>query len=475
MSFRALLAVWMSKFVTIGLKIMGRGATSLPGVIAQRVYLLLPDRLLRQIDTCVIVTGTNGKTTTTELLYAMLHSDDEPWLVNRGGANLIQGILATLLQKTNWRGRLTVKRVLLEVDEATMRLVLPSIRPQVLVLTNVLRDQLDRYGEIDQTIMLLRNAAWGADTTLVTNADDPLCVAISSINQKPVFFGYAPMESTDETSVVDLVSGNQVRDGAFCEKCGALLSYERYFYGQMGIYACPECSFKRPELSFAGRVLDAGTAASQLCVNEYAATQDWRPSEDREFLVPNPLKGLYNAYNLLAATSAARTLGVSPSRIAEASKRFIQPLGRMQVFPGHPERILSLIKNPTGADSVLSTVAQDERGKMVCFVINDNFADGRDVSWLWDVDLEVFVENSPSTRYVCAGTRAADMALRLAYAGVDRLDIKIVDDTEALLLVGNEEALPVYVLSTYTALHPLVSLLTHAQPKEFRGKAVSAS
>lgn len=475
MRFKSLSAVWTSKIVTVLLKLMGRRATSLPGLIAFQMSDLLLHELLRQVKLCVLVTGTNGKTTTTELLHAILASDEEPWLVNRGGANLLQGLLATLLHSTNWRGRLKHSRAVLEVDEATMPLITMSVRPRMIVVTNVLRDQLDRYGEIDHTMSLLSGCLMNPAITLVTNADDPLCAALAGKRTNHVFFGCVAKGQQD--SVVDSPTGagDVVRDGAFCMNCGHELHYEQFFYGQMGIYACPNCGFARPQLRFGGEFLSDEGGANALRVIEYKAPEEWKSGDEQDFTLDSPLSGLYNAYNLLAAVTAARTLGVSPLRIREGTRRFKAPLGRMQVFPGHPERILALIKNPTGANSVLEAIREDPRGKCVCFVINDHDADGRDVSWLWDIAIESFLPAARCARFVCAGTRASDMALRLAYAGVDRAAIKSLDALDEVLSVGTDDTLPVYVLSTYTALYPLARLIERATGNQSQLPEVTAS
>lgn len=473
MRLRSLLGVWVSKVVTLALKAMGRRATSLPGLVALRFDEMLPVSLMKQIKVCVLVTGTNGKTTTTELLHSLLSTQDEPWLINRGGANLLQGIVVPLLRETDWRGRLRVTRVVFEVDEATMPVVVMSTRPRMIVLTNVLRDQLDRYGEIDYTVAMLQSALMNPAITLVTNADDPLCTAIAGKRKNAVFFGFTPGGQGDAASTSS--QGAPVRDGAFCLRCGALLQYDRFFYGQMGVYHCSSCEFARPEPRYAGALQVVQGMPDQLLVTEQPATGEWLPGEEQSYAVTSPLTGLYNAYNLLAAVSAARTLGVAPRRIAEGTKNFVAPLGRMQVFAGTPSRTLALIKNPAGADSVLQAIAQDAREKVVCFVINDLDADGRDVSWLWDIDLESLVTALHSPSYVCAGMRAADMALRLAYAGVDRSAITVLERWDAVAQVGQDSDKPVYIVSTYTALYLLADRLAKVTANESPRQAVSAS
>ncbi|MCY0902280.1 MAG: MurT ligase domain-containing protein [Firmicutes bacterium] len=445
-AIRASIAIVVSRWVATVLRWTGRAGTSLPGLVATRISPQLVHRLLRQLDTCVLVTGTNGKTTTTEYLHALLSQDADRWLVNRGGANLLQGLLAALLTVSDARGRLRIRRAVLEVDEATLPLIAQSAHPRLVVLTNVMRDQLDRYGEIDQTLALLNRGLSDPSVTLVANADDPLCAALAEGRMDTVLYGFS-----SEVATPGCPDG--VRDGAFCLKCGAELTYAGYFYGQFGMYECGHCGFGRVEPHFTGRVSSCD-GFRQLEVEEVARRTSI------QYSVALGLSGLYNAYNLLAAVAAARTLGVAPDRLNEGVARFSPPIGRMQVFPGDPESVLALIKNPAGANSVLRALIQDPREMAVCFAINDQDADGRDVSWLWDVDVEDFVATVTCQRFYCAGTRAADMALRLAYAGVPRERVTVLaalDDVTGIACGGQVQVL--YVLSTYTALHPLAERL----------------
>jgi len=445
-AIRASIAIVVSRWVAILLRATGRAGTSLPGLVATRLSPQLVHRLLRQLDTCVLVTGTNGKTTTTEYLHALLSQDADPWLVNRGGANLLQGLLAALLTVCDARGRLRIRRAVLEVDEATLPLIAQSAHPRLVVLTNVMRDQLDRYGEIDQTLALLRRGLSDPAITLVANADDPLCAALAEGRTGTVLYGFS-----SEVATPGFPDG--VRDGAFCLQCGEELHYSGYFYGQFGLYDCEHCGFGRIEPHFTGRV-SSGEAITQLEISEVAGRTAI------QYSVSQVLSGLYNAYNLLSAVAAARTLGVAPDRLHAGLARFSPPIGRMQVFAGDPECVLALIKNPAGANSVLRALMNDPREMAVCFAINDQDADGRDVSWLWDVSVEDFISTVACQRFYCAGTRAADMALRLAYAGVprDRLTVlaALADVTE-IACAGPVQVF--YILSTYTALHPLAERL----------------
>ncbi len=437
------LALWLGKLVYLLLRALRKKGTSLPGLLLWRIRPSLLQELLQQLDQCVLVTGTNGKTTTTALLHAMLDHEEDPWITNRGGANLIQGLLAALLQNVSFSGRMLAKNAVLEVDEATFPHVMTRVSPTVLVVTNVLRDQLDRYGEVDQALTLIRQGILlHPESQVVVNADDPLSASLGVDRELTYFYGMAVTPHHDPHRA-------EVRDGAFCLHCGHELHYEGFIYGQMGYYECPSCGFARPAPHFSG-VPDEAKKYLQV-------TETNRQVASSVYTFHAPMFGIYNWYNLLSAIATARILGRSPRILQDSIQRFVAPTGRMQTFAGSPRRILTLIKNPTGANSVLRAIESDEEQKSICFTINDNDADGRDVSWLWDIDLTSFVANATCQKYYCAGTRALDMALRLTYAGVARDQLELIESLEKVDPATKEAQGKVYILSTYTALHKLAA------------------
>ena len=443
MRIRSYFGLWLGRATKFALRISGRSGTSLPGLVAGKLAPHLLQDLMTQLTDCVMVTGTNGKTTTTALLYAFL-SEDTKWLTNRGGANLHQGLLATMLGASTLSGKLLVKKAVLEVDEATLPKITAFFHPTAILVTNVLRDQLDRYGEVDQTLRLLSEGTSYPGTALVTNGDDPLAMSLG-IHRSELTYYYGFTHSPEVTT-----TRADVRDGAFCLLCGQELVYDYFIYGQVGSYHCPNGHFQRPVPDFGGQY-DGITG--QLLVEEFKS----RPNP--VFAIQSPVRGIFNQYNLLAAISIARVLGISPSKIQKGIVNYEAPTGRFQVFQGTPSRILALVKNPTGANSVLRAIEEDENDKVVCFIINDDDADGRDVSWLWDINIEEFFPRSVCKSWICAGTRSLDMALRLAYAGVDRNSIKVVEKLSQLVDATSVNVHTVYLLSTYTALYPLNEIL----------------
>ncbi len=449
-----ILAVLSARATAFALRLLGRRATSMPGLVALRLCPGLLGHLLRQLDAFVVVTGTNGKTTTVALLHAILDGQDQPWIFNDGGANLTQGLVSALLPYTAVSGALRHRRALLEVDEATLPGIVRLRAPTLLVVTNVLRDQLDRYGEVDHALACLRAGVRDASTTLVANADDPLCASLGLGRDLTYYFGIADAPQ-------DGVARSEARDGAFCLQCGAELEYTRFVFAQMGDYRCPAGHFARPERHVAGSL--PASDAGRLGVSERLSGS--RPVD--RFDLPLTVAGLYNVYNLLAAVTAARVLGYSPARIERGLGFYRAPTGRMQTVCETPRVVLSLIKNPAGATAVLRAIEADAVDKTVCFVINDADADGRDVSWLWDIDLESFVPRAKCAVWWCAGTRGPDMALRLAYAGVERSAITVVAQLDLVPGHVMHSGEPVYVLSTYTALHALSDMFAVQ-----RGRAV---
>lgn len=448
MDVRSWVAFAVASVTAFALRVTKRAGTSLPGYVAARISPNLLFYALEKLDRCVIVTGTNGKTTTSALLRSLV-AQDEPWISNALGANLLQGILSALLPEMTWRGQLRVKRAILEVDEATLPRLTKRFRPDMIIVTNVMRDQLDRYGEVDATLGYLYESTRDETVELVLNADDPLAASLGKNRLNTFYYGLSDWPEDD-------LLRQEVRDGAFCLRCGGELFYTRTVFGQMGHYHCPVCFEKRPEPQFS------------MCVramqDDVKIREEVRLQRILEYHVTQPLVGIYNAYNLLAACAAARLLGVNPARFEVGLARFTAPIGRMQTFPGNPSRVLALIKNPTGATMVLRSLEGVQSGNPLCFVINDADADGRDVSWLWDIDIESYVKRSPLvSAWYCAGTRGADMALRLKYAGIEPARIHLLERAEETLRVNADEGGSVYILCTYTALHPLANQLEAMQ------------
>lgn len=444
----SLIAIWVGKACILILHLLGKRATSLPGKVALRLAPKLLSVLGGRLQRCVVVTGTNGKTTTSALLAGMLGAD-EAIIHNREGANLPQGLATAILAHTRWTGRLARTTALFEIDEATLPLVTAALPVKVLVVTNVFRDQLDRYGEVDATMAKLLAGIAQTEAILVHNGDDPLARYLGVKSARPVrYYGL-------DTAHLNLQAHAQMRDGAFCLQCGTELTYDGFFYGQLGVYHCPGCGFERPQLDLVGRVDGWTITISELGLPPVR--------------FPLKVRGLYNVYNVLAAISAARICGLDAAAIATGLNRYEAPLGRMQTFASNPPAILNLIKNPTGCDSVLQAILSEDGPKVVCLAINDLAADGRDVSWLWDADFSQLAANPDILACVTTGYRAEDMALCMKYAGFSQPLLSLPELEQGLtrafevanrlstrpnrLSEASSQPIPVYVLATYTALY----------------------
>lgn len=456
LQLRLVLAVWAGKLAMWLSRILGRGSgSSLPGVVALRIYPGVLAQLAGQIrEGIILVTGTNGKTTTSNMLADILAAEGAQVVDNRKGANLITGVTASLVRCASLSGRLTKDWAVLEVDEAAFPGVYRQVNPQIVVVTNFFRDQLDRYGELDTTVRLVRESIAGQKgVQLVLNADDPLVAGFTRVAAMvPVFYGLGPHRDTG-------VASTGAREARFCPQCGDELNYYYYHYSQLGDYICHRCGFARPLPD-----LEVVDATDDL--DATGGTVVYRGVSTNLIL---PTGGLHNLYNAMAALTAAAVTGVSLMAGVEHLKGYSVATGRMERFVhrGRPV-LLNLVKNPAGFNRGLAMMAKATGRRDVLIAINDNDADGRDVSWLWDVDFEMLRnEHSVYNCFICAGQRGGDMAVRLKYAGVPMEKILIEGDLEQAVersLGGEGER--VFMLATYTALWPVEKYLHKRAERE---------
>lgn len=442
-------ALWAGKAIGFALRIMKKNGTTFPGLVASR----FDPEIIRHLgkdysEGIVIVTGTNGKTTTANLLAGILQSAGRKFAFNRAGANLVTGITGALLQNSSWTGRPRVKLALLEVDEATVPKLCKQVKPSIAIVTNFFRDQLDRYGELDTTVKLVKGSLT-AETLLILNADDPLVAQFGLNRSKETYYGI------DRTPESRNESG-ETREARFCPQCGTALSYTLFHYGQLGIFKCENCGFARPKPAVLAENIQVqeGRLNFRVGVNSFSVA----------------LQGYYNLYNCLGALTAARELGISDQDIDKGLRGFLPQAGRMETFALSQGRVtLTLVKNPTGFNQVIQAVLGTGKDIHLLIAINDLAADGRDISWLWDVDFErLGQENERIQAVVCAGLRAEDMALRLKYAGIAQEKLCIEHSLEKAVLKIQEKRYlgeEVFVLPTYTALFPLREILASFSKK----------
>lgn len=444
-------AVTLGRVASLASRRLGRGGgTALPGVVASWLDPSVLAKLAGQLPRgSALVTGTNGKTTTSRLLAAILGNAGWQLIHNRAGANLSSGLITALIERSNLTGRPRGDGGLFEVDEAVMPLVLSAIQPRVVVLTNLFRDQLDRYGEIDFVAGRWREAvqSLASDTTLVLNADDPgVAVLGRGTGARVLYYGV-------DAAQTDVGTLDHAADSKNCPRCGAPLRYDTVRYAHVGTYRCPTGDFARPTPDVIARALSLhGVDATEIDVDGPFGSRHWR------FRLP----GLYNTYNLLAAVAGAVALDIPLDAIELAVEGFSAAFGRLErIQVGERTLFFALIKNPVGFTEVLRTILADPGDKHLVIVINDNLADGTDVSWLWDADVEALAGRCG--RLTVTGTRGGDMAVRLKYAGVPADRIRQAATVEEALDVGLAEVPDggtLYVLPTYTAMLELRTLVS---------------
>jgi UDP-N-acetylmuramyl tripeptide synthase len=387
-----------------------------------------------------LISATNGKTTTASMLATILEATGRHPVHNRAGSNMTWGVATALLEQSGDEG-------LFEVDEAWLPEVASRLHPSVILLGNLFRDQLDRYGETealaDAWAEMARTLSGGA--AFVLNADDPMVADIARFS--------GPRTSTfgiEDTSQA-LAELQHARDAKQCRVCGAELEYSAYFVGHLGHYSCPGCGAARPEPDV------VATEVRLLGMDGLEALITAGDASERLTL---PLPGLYNLYNALGAIAAARELGVGLDRSVAALAAMKAVFGRVErLRVGESELSILLVKNPAGANEVLRTLALEPGPLRLWAALNDRIADGRDISWIWDADFELLADRVDSV--VCSGTRAPELALRLKYAGWPEDRLTVVEDLKRSLDVALEgNPARIFALPTYTALLELRTLLS---------------
>jgi lipid II isoglutaminyl synthase (glutamine-hydrolysing) len=454
-------------------RLRGGSATSAPGKALLRLEPNAIGELGARLERgSVVISATNGKTTTAAMAASILTAEGLALVHNRAGANMAGGIASTLLQATRPHGAIAGELGLFEVDELWLDRVVTQLHPRAILLGNLFRDQLDRYGELDtiadRWAATVREGS-GRAARLVLNADDPLLADLGRERDGEVlYFGV-------EDDSLALAGMAHAADAKHCRNCGALYVFDAVYLGHLGHYRCPACGRARPtapELSvIATDVRLEGVKAARFTLRTPAGTAE----------IALALPGLYNVYNALAAAALATALEVPLERIVAGLQDARAAFGRAEsVTIGDPcgprELRILLVKNPVGANEVLRTLALEPGEHDLLGILNDNIADGRDVSWIWDADFELLAGRV--RRVMCAGTRAAELAVRLKYAGIEPALISVQPALAAALGAAladrpetpagkgtastdgaTPEPPPLYALPTYTAMLALRGLL----------------
>jgi len=418
------------------------GGTTLPGKLVWKLDPAAVDALAARLDQGVaLVSGTNGKTTTTAMASSIL-APTRTLAWNNSGANLASGIASTLLDADG------ADLGLLEVDEFALPELMRRTHPRVVCLGNLFRDQLDRYGELEHIAERWRDAVTGLapEATLVANADDPLVAGLAEGRESRLLFGVDdPRRARNGLQ--------HASDSKYCIRCGHPYRYDAAYVGHLGAYRCEACGHGRPPLDVAAREIEPD-GLDGVSFELHAP--------DGSLRVRLAVPGLYNVYNALAAASLGLSLGVALDDVVAGLELFRAAFGRFERFSvGDRGFLLLLVKNPAGANEALRTLEEGGVPPVLVVALNDRIADGRDVSWIWDVDFEPVLEGAE--HIVVSGERAAELALRFTYAGFPRERLELVSDLQAALDRGLEltpTGGELAVLPTYTAMLELRAIAT---------------
>ncbi len=445
-----ILAVNAGKSVAFGLKLLNVGSgTSMPGIVARKIAPRILSDLVNQTRREIIaVTGTNGKTTSANFISAILKADGRKVAHNTKGANMLTGVTTAMIENASPLAKLDVDNSVLESDEAYLQAFADYFCADYLVVTNLFRDQLDRYGELDTTAKMIKKAIDKFKLqsyemahhlvnppvfTTVLNADDPVIQCLADENT--IFFGFEDIKFAFEH--------NQTQGEVAACSCGKDFEYSKIYYGHIGHYHC-SCGVKRPETYL--------NATAEIFVDHSVLYLKNKVSGE-EFSLEVNMPGVYNAYNALGAITLAVKMGIKPENIKKAFEGYKTVFGRAESFVCQGKKVIvQLIKNPVGAGEVLQTV-KDDKNARILIIINDDYADGRDVSWLWDANFDIL--QNYDKPIIVSGERYADMAVRLKYAGISPSNIILEKNLKKALnsaLKATNKNEKLYILPTYTAL-----------------------
>lgn len=438
MGVRSHLAIMAGKTSQWVLQTFFKGGSSYPGQLALKIDPKILDTLAKDYE-IVVVTGTNGKTLTTALTVNILKQEFDHVLTNPTGANMAQGIVSTFLSAKAKKGQ--KKFAVLEIDEASLSTVTKYVKPKLFLFTNIFRDQMDRYGEIYTTYrMIVEGAAASPEAPIICNGDSPIFNSVETVNPRK-YYGF-----NHESDHEQLAHYNT--DGVLCPKCHHILHYKMITYANLGKYYCPNCDFKRPELDVQLTEMTAMDNVSAEFVID-GGTYDIA------------VGGMYNVYNALAATAVAEHYGVSKEKIKSGLSYDEKVFGRQEVIQiGDKRCTLVLVKNPVGLNQVVDMIGLSPYPFSLVSLLNANYADGIDVSWIWDGNHEAFADmDIPAV--IAGGDRHKDMALRLKVAGISEDKLSEIENLEEVITaIKNLPTEHVYILATYTAVLQLRKALT---------------
>ncbi len=439
MKLRAVIAIIACKLTKFLLRVMKKGGTNLPGKIAVKICPSVLGVMARGVTT-IIITGTNGKTTTSRMVEQCLVEAGVSFFSNKSGANLLTGIANEFAANSSIFGKCKKQYAVIECDEAAFRHVGKYVDAKYIIVTNIFRDQVDRFTELETTMSGIRAGIESSpNACIAVNADCSLTTSlVKGVNNKIIYYG------VDCPIYEDLVT--EVSDAQYCINCKAQYNYEYKTYGHLGKYVCPECGYKRPETE----VVVTEVVSSDLD----STTVKLKISNEDKLLRIN-LPGGYNVYNAISAAAVAKGMGLSEDKIIAALSSFECGFGRMENFDiGGKNVRMILIKNPAGCNQVLNFLTNTVKEKcLFVTIVNDRISDGTDISWLWDANFEKLEDMGDRLPMIyVGGARADDMANRLKYAGRSLDKIRIIKNDDMLLEEIDKADVDVFIMPTYSAM-----------------------
>lgn len=431
-NIKSIISIIASKITIFLSKHILKGGTTFPGTIALKIDKNILKTVSKGYKT-ILVTGTNGKTTTTSMITNILKEQGYDVITNNTGANLFRGIVTCFIDNYRLFNKRTNCYAVIEVDEANVKFVTEYISPEIITITNLFRDQLDRYGEVYSTLeKILEGVHKTPHTKLILNGDDSLFGNLD-LKNPVIYYGFNKGITSNASIEVNA-------DAKFCKFCKSPYEYNFITYNHLGDFYCPHCGYKRPKLSY--HVDDIITLAA-----------DYSTVRINETEVTISQSGAYNIYNGLCAFAITKELGVSNKTIQDSLSKQDSSFGRQEEIVVMDKSVkIILVKNPAGYNQAIDTLCLNKEPFSTVFFLNDNYADGQDVSWIWDVEFEK-LNTLPIKDIFISGIRMYDMAVRLKTAGLNQDNFYIEADYAKLTsLIENASTNRVYVLATYTAM-----------------------
>ena len=439
MNLRAIIAIILCKTLRLVSRLLHRGGTAMPGRWALKVCPNLLALLAKDVKS-VAITGTNGKTTSARMIEQAFSEKGLNYFANRSGANLISGITTEFVMNSSLTGKARREYAVIECDEAAARKVFSQLKPRVVVVTNLFRDQLDRYGEVTHTLENIRVAMQGVpEAVLCLNADCSLTASLADdLPNQAVYFGIdqgaAPSRPKPEIS-----------DATHCIRCKTEYEYDYISYGHLGGFRCPKCGYRRHKADFAVTDITEQRPDGSTVVMDI---------QGEKRIVNVNLPAMYNIYNAVGAVTAAVEMGLDADTAVKALADFQCGFGRMEQFKlGKAGTRMMLVKNPAGCNQVIEFLENIKEKFILVVCLNDRGADGTDVSWIWDADFEGLTSlGGYLDRVIVSGDRAGDMRVRIKYAGIPDEHISMQRNYEELVRWIEQQELPVFIMPTYTAM-----------------------